>query len=369
MRTFFAGDGRVQSLAYCPDGQSLIVDLRDPARDRLCSGCNLPARELVWWDWRAASATRRFRLRDSLYGPGGANTGNANEDWSPEAGTLDVSFSVNPLLVATAWEWTNKEDGICVYDAEKQQTIDLWVPYKTHTLRLAISPDGKRLAVATQNDMDGSSLFEIRDLESPPCEDQDSALEETLVNSFAFWNHILEQRVQEAAKGCCNPFYPLHTLAFDGRFVAASGPRGTFLVWGSHADRLPVKQAEEDPAAPEAPEVKASFIPGCLAFAGKRHLLAVGGEGLGLYHCLTDTWTSFERSGATINAVTFAADGQLLLAGTEAGTIELWDVRTQRLVHGLTLGHGPITVVAFASDGHTAAAGTGSGQVIIWDRD
>src|SRR5262245_42900790 len=119
-----------------------------------------PVRELVWWEWATGQPGRRFRLRGSLYGPGGALAGTDRGDWQPDGLALDVSFCFGPWRVATAWEWTNKEDGACVHDADADRPLYLNTPYKTHVMRLVLAPDGSALAAATVNDMDGSALIE-----------------------------------------------------------------------------------------------------------------------------------------------------------------------------------------------------------------
>src|SRR5262249_32969381 len=125
-----------------------------------------PVRELAWWDWAARTLRRRFRLRDSLYGPTGAIHGPnklhlGDRDRNPDQPALDVSFCPSPGRVATLWEWTNKEDGICAYDVERQQEIDLLVVGRTHFLRLALSPDGHHLAAIAHDDFDGSPSLTV----------------------------------------------------------------------------------------------------------------------------------------------------------------------------------------------------------------
>src|SRR4051812_12535079 len=101
MRTFAAGDGRVNALAYSPDSRFLIVDIREMPSRHPWMGFNChPGRELVWWDWGAGTVHRRFRLRDSLYGEGGALADRGRGDWSPDSPALEVSFCVKPWRVA-----------------------------------------------------------------------------------------------------------------------------------------------------------------------------------------------------------------------------------------------------------------------------
>jgi WD40 repeat protein len=377
VRTFPAGNGRVQTLAYSADCRFLVVDIRERLTRHPCLVSPVhPCRELVCWDWCAGAVHRRFRLRDSLYGPGGAITREEDHgDWSADSPALDVAFRVSPWLIATAWEWTNKEDGVCVYDADSQQTIDLQTPYKTHVLRLALSPDGGRLAVATVNDMDGSALFEVWDLGAPPtAEDPASPVQES---GLSPWAMMSQARLQAEPEAWANPFEVLAVLAFDGRLVAAAGSEQTkVLVWD--ADVLPPLaeggegvdgEPDERDRPPEPPGYDVGFVPRCLAFTRSTPCLAVGGVGLVAHDPATNRWTPFDRSGPAVNAVGFTADGRRILTGTEAGTVELWDVAATRRIKGFDWRQGPITAVALAPDGNTAAAGTDAGRVIVWDLD
>src|SRR5262245_28666823 len=140
MQTFRVGEGCVRQLRYTPDGKSLVVDVRGKPTGHPWMGFDFhPARELAWWDWAKGTATRRFRLRDSLYGPGGAQADTGRADWQPDGPAFDVSFCFAPFRAATAWEWTNKEDGACVYDADAQRSLYLNCPYKSHVMRLALA--------------------------------------------------------------------------------------------------------------------------------------------------------------------------------------------------------------------------------------
>src|ERR1051326_3084510 len=122
MHMFSTGNGRVQSLAYTPDSRFIVVDVRAGPQGHPCMGFSVrPAVELTWWEIVSATATRRFRLRDSLFGPGGFQTTldeDQRQDPNPNEPALDVSVCLSPVWVATVWEWTDKEDGICVFDVD-----------------------------------------------------------------------------------------------------------------------------------------------------------------------------------------------------------------------------------------------------------
>jgi WD40 repeat protein len=367
VRTFAVGEDRIHSLAYSADGGALLVDVRDEPRQHPCmaSEC-LPARELVWWDWLAGAELRRFRLRDSLYGPRGAMEGvEGAEDSRPDEAALDLSFTVRPLRVATAWEWTNKEDGVCVFDVERQQVLTLLAPYKTHTERLCLAPGGDKLAAATSNDMDGSRRFEVWD-----CVAEVDATEKPLsgLEASSDWRH---RRWLEEQSACPNLFPGgLTAIAFEGRYLVASSAGETAIVlWDSARPPLTAGDLKpiREPRVP--PLVDVEFTPSCLTFGPGSPLLAVAGAGLGVFDVEAEAWKDHGRRGPEVNAVAFTVDGALLVAGTAAGTVEVWDVASVKMVRGFDWGLGAITALACSSDGQTCAAGTASGQVIVWDRE
>jgi WD40 repeat protein len=397
MRSFQAGEQRIHRLAYSPDSRALVVDSRgEPMEHPWMGGTYLPARELVWYDWATATVQRRFRLRDVLYGPHGALSADGRQDRRPDHAALDVSFSLQPCRVATAWDWTNKEDGICSFDVDEQKVLDLRTPYKTHILGMALAPDGTRLAAATVNDMDGSSRLEVWPLHPEPEPEEPST-----GPPRSGRDRMRSRRLREELRSCPCPFRQCH-LTFDGRFLAACGHRATFVrIWDHTAqqsrptaehpvdlsalaemvadidpDDLPPDPYLDEDSPPReklpagATDCAVAFVPRCLVSDGASSVIAVGGSGLGVYRALSCRWSAFDRAlSSPVLAVSLSAGGQFLLAGTDAGTVELWDAEAGRLLHQLAWEAGPITAVAFAPDGLTCAAGTASGRVIVWDRD
>jgi hypothetical protein len=234
MRTFSAGSGRVQGLAFTPDSCGLVLDLRGELRAHPWLGIPIrPAWEIAWWEASSGTALHRFRLRDSLYGPGGFQSSLDDEqrqDSAPEEPAFDVSFRVVPLRVAVVWEWTNKEDGVCVFDVDRREVVDFRAPYKTHTEKLRLSPDGSKLAAATVNDMDGSALFEIWGLTAA----MGARPAEAGNGPGQWWHRAMRERKLAIQRGCASALGPLTDLAFDGRFGAATGSaRSVLLVWDS----------------------------------------------------------------------------------------------------------------------------------------
>jgi WD40 repeat protein len=365
-------------LAYTPDSRSLVVDLRGEPQGHPWIGSPFrPATEMAWWDILSGTATRRFRLRDSLYGPGGHQTSLGEEQYrqdpNPNEPAFDVSFCLDPLRVATVWDWTNKEDGVCVFDIDRSQTVALRTPYKTHTQNIRLSPDGSKLLAATVNDMDGSALFEVWDLAPQPVAEPPASGGAGL----SWWHREMRERNTAIRRGCANPFGTLADLAFDGRFAAAvNWGAPILLVWdslgsppGETPPSGPAEELDWDVSPQQGQQVDVGFAPRCLAFAPGGSLLAAGGAGLVVFDPLTSSCRQGGRPRAAVSAVAFSPGGRELVSGTESGLIEVWDSASGRLLHTFDWGGGPISAMAVSPDGCTCAAGTETGQVIVWDRD
>jgi WD40 repeat protein len=266
---------------------------------------------------------------------------------------------------------------VCLFDPDGPRLLGLQTPYKTHTMRLALAPDGAWLAAATVHDMDGSCRFEIWE----PEEEAPPEAEPAPQQAGGLFQMTLQPRPAVLGslrlaepRECPNPFGLPAAFAFDGRLVAAAWPGMTkLLVWDT---TLPVPEAEQvedeetdSPGGHSLPTRDIGFAPRCLAFASGRPVLAAGGAGLALHDASASAWAACVRDGPAINAVVFSPDGRTLVAGTEGGTAELWDVAGTRLVRAFDWRRGPITSAAFAPDAGTCAAGTAAGDVIIWDVD
>jgi WD40 repeat protein len=67
-----------------------------------------------------------------------------------------------------------------------------------------------------------------------------------------------------------------------------------------------------------------------------------------------------------VRSVAVSLDGKFAVAGSDTGTVRLWNLKSQQAV--LLSGHGSqITGVAYAPDATKVAASGMDGKVIIWD--
>jgi WD40 repeat protein len=69
-----------------------------------------------------------------------------------------------------------------------------------------------------------------------------------------------------------------------------------------------------------------------------------------------------------IATVGFSADGTSILAGTEEGTVQMWDATTGKPIGTLPTGaKDSQTRVAFSRDGARIASGDENGRLRLWD--
>jgi WD40 repeat protein len=74
-----------------------------------------------------------------------------------------------------------------------------------------------------------------------------------------------------------------------------------------------------------------------------------------------------ERHGCAVHSVAFSPDGKTLASAHNDSTIQLWDVKTGRLIRSFTGHTGHVPVIVFSPDGKTLAGGSPDQTVKLWD--
>jgi len=275
----------------------------------------------------------------------------------------------------------NGDDGmIMLWDADRQRELGT-VPEDGDVAGLTFSRDGGRLAIAFQ---DGSTavwrvqgpqrLFRLAIGSQSPSTMAFSPDDRTLAVRDGGGAVVLvdtaDGRLLARLRSAVAPD-PDHTsLAFspDGGMLAAAYGRGTIMVWDPRL-RQPLALLR-DPAA------KSTLS---LAFEPKRRTLAA---------VVSDGTTrrirrwSVERQrvldelvGGTadepdlaFSSLAYVPDGSMLVAGTDSGTIQLWDAATlQRIGQAKAYQHGvTVSDLSFDRGGSVMLAADAEGGILRW---
>ena len=294
----YAGAYRAQlwgapGLALTPDSSSVITASNED--------------ELVWWDLRSRSATRRVRI----------GTGHHALALSSDGDTAAVGVDRGIQLVDTRSGAVRSSAGVLT-DAPN------W---------LAFSSDG-RTVVSTG--LDGAvTLWDVRS----------ATVRETLRGHSA-----------SAAQPEFSP---------DGKTLYTASHDGTAIAWRIAGDRGLGRPFEFTPGR----AARDFRHPGAYVLDGR--LIAVGlkGRGIGFRdgETLARAGAPLLKTGGEVNALATDPDGRLLAAGTKAGKVTLWDVASRSLRLGpFSVSKTAVESLSLSAD-ETMLATAGADGVRLWD--
>lgn len=276
-----------------PDGSSVLTASNE--------------RELVWWDLRSRSATRRVRI----------GTGHHALALSSDGDTAAVGVDRGIQLVDTRSGAVRSSAGVLT-DAPN------W---------LAFSSDG-RTVVSTG--LDGAvTLWDVRS----------ATVRETLRGHSA-----------SAAQPEFSP---------DGKTLYTTSHDGTAIAWRIAGDRGLGRPFEFTPGR----AARDFRHPGAYVLDGR--LIAVGlkGRGIGLRdgETLARAGAPLLKTGGEVNALASDPDGRMLAAGTLAGKVTLWDVASRSLRLGpFSVSKKSVESLSLSAD-ETMLATAGPDGVRLWD--
>jgi WD40 repeat protein/tRNA A-37 threonylcarbamoyl transferase component Bud32 len=278
--------------ALMPDGRSVVI-----ASDE---------GELVWWDIRSRTPTRRLDI----------GTGQHALALSPEAGTIAVGVERGIQLVDT-------RSGAVRTAAGALGGAPSW---------LLFSPDG---GTVVSTSLDGTVA--LWDAES-------ATRRETLRGHSG----AVQQPVFSPDGGT------LYTVSHDGSAIAwdIGGDRGLGRRFTFTRDR-----------APHGFDGR----PGSFSPDGRLIALGLNEQGIRLWDPtdLTPVGPPLLETGGEVFSLAFAPDGRTLAAVTVSGQATLWDIERRSLLRGITVGPGPVQGVSISADGTILATAAPYG-VNLW---
>jgi WD40 repeat protein len=339
----------VRHLAFSADGKKLLasgarlVRLTDPAEGK---------EERGWMKeqgWTAAGGIVRLAQRGrwllGVYAHGNEiivcdfSTGDKHAFRQDEKPQLeDAVITPNGRLVVVATDdgyvhFLDLKGGVVRY----RMRISLG-----GTRRLALTPDSKRLALATA---DGS----LRTWDLPR-------------EWIRPWDLPWRWRWQASNRSVAYRGHKatVHAVGFspDGKVFASGDADGTVYLW---------EGGKDEPAA--------TFAAGgrgvrALAFSPDGKTLAAAGldGAVRLYDCAARKLRATLRHPTTpVLALAFHPAGRLLAAGTSDGRVTLWDLAREKEQYALDAHRGPTRALAFSPDGKTLLSSGSDGRVHLWD--
>jgi WD40 repeat protein len=247
-------------------------------------------------------------------------------------------------------------------------------PVQAH--RLALSPDGRRLALAIGLGVRVHDLATGRKLAEFDARGIACGL------AFAHGGADVavataagDVKFFDAAKGSERSRLG-RRLTFDGATLrllgmgqgVVFGADGRLLAQGGVGDKVRVWDAQSGEEALVGAGHRNGV--GQVAFSPDgRRLASPGGEGEVRVWDLDRKQSVLRLSGhaSSVHCVTFSPDGRRLLSGSKDLTVRLWDAQTGEAVQTLR-GHGSeVVAVAFAADGRRAASASLDGTARVWE--
>ncbi len=334
-------NSKVTSVAFSPDGRHLASGTADGV--------------VMVWDTETGREFRSFKGRTSAvvslaFSLDGSRLTSVCSDWTVKAwdiaateetmtliqapmigGFARLAFDRNDNQLASA-DW---EGNVMLWNLATGQEIRTLKGPKSRVAAVALSPDGRRLALA-ERDGESSQPF----------------------NSVKVWD-VTSWREPFVLSGHTKS---VSGLAFspDGRWLASASGDKTVKVW----------DAETGQEVRTLNPGMDLYIPLGLAFSpDAKRLAASGSTGmLEVWDAATGrkVFTVAAHRDSTHN-VAFSPDGQHLASASWDRTVKVWDAATGMEIRTLSGHTDPVTCMAFSLDGRRLASGSRDGDVKVWD--
>jgi WD40 repeat protein len=242
------------------------------------------------------------------------------------SGRAPATFSAGGGLLAT-----NDGHGIVrVWDISTRRLVGKPLSSYHALTGLALSPDGKTLAVA------GSGV--------------------------QLWQTATGQRIGSALPAVSHGRYRAVAFSPDGTLLATLGADGMARIWNV--------TTQQEVGAP-MPAGRPGVLTGTVAFSPSGRTLATVSAGGQVQLWSVATHRAVGKAmaaGPATTVVTFSPDGTRLATAGGDGSVRLWDVATQQEIGTpMTADAQPVYAAAFSPGGGTLATAGGDGSVRLWD--
>ncbi len=370
-QTFAGHANTVNSVAFSPDGSKLASGGDD--------------RAVILWDVstgeRIATLNGHINVVNQVaFSPGGDLLASASSDTSIilwDAGTgakmqklsshseavTSLAFSPNGDILVSG----SADNTIAVWKIPSGQKLRTLVEHSGTVRALAFSPNG--LLLASGGDDQSIVLWDmqtytrrgkLRGHESSVTSLAFHPDGETLFSSSSdqtvrIWN-VLEQREQRAALQGHTGMVDALAFAPNGQWLASASYDNTARVWDAHTGALIRSLTGHG-----------NWV-SAVAFSPDNGLLATGSYDRSIILWDTQTWARLATlSGhtASIRDLAFSPDGTLLASCSADNTIVLWNVASRQAVWTSPPQANTVASVAFSPDGRVLASAV-NGQVILW---
>ncbi|MGI0487562.1 caspase family protein [Pantanalinema rosaneae CENA516] len=147
---------------------------------------------------------------------------------------------------------------------------------------------------------------------------------------------------------------PVTHLAVNGNWIAAASADRTIQVWQADTGKLQARFIQTTPAT------------GLSFSSDGQQLLAISGNTVQVWQVATKQTKQLLRHAGGVTSATFDATAQVVVTGTQDGTIRAWDVATGKVQQTLNPGMAAIAQICLSPNGQYFAISDVTQRVWLW---